>query len=80
MVHQCLTVAGKGERLPEVLADDSHLHADSQTLMQLLLPHRGRPHEAGVGGAVAVRECRAQTAAKHTNFDSGGMKLGNVFN
>ena len=57
---QCLTITGEGERLSEVLTDDSDLHADPQTLMQLLLTHRRRPHEAGVLRAVAVWVRRTQ--------------------
>lgn len=73
---QCLTITGKGERLSEVLTDDSDLHADPQTLMQLLLTHRRRPHEASVLRAVAVRVRRTQPdQTKHKTL-SGVLQRG----
>ena len=60
-----LTVAGEGERLPEVVADDRDLHTDPQALLQLLLGHRRGPHETRVPGALAARVRRPQAAHTH---------------
>lgn len=57
-----LTIAGEGQRFPEVLADHCDSDVDPQGLMQLLLADGGRPHQASIGRGVAMREGSPQTA------------------
>lgn len=55
-----LTVTGEGERLSDVLTNDSDLYADPESLLQLLLGHTRAPDKPCILRALRARVSRTQ--------------------